>query len=711
MQSFGQGGVAGEEPLLIETPYQLASPPAFDVILEGSHDTRREDSFTRRYDLRVAGDLLFTNAQGYLASDSRGQPSSARLLLERRSAEGALPLGATRIGVGDVFTPTLALGPRSVAGRGFQFSTAPLAQGNLLNTIDLRGELPIGYDVELYVNDVLRSGQRTPVEGRYEFLDVPLVRGINVIRIVTYGPRGERSETVRVVNASGGLVPAGQTSVDIGVVQQRALFELRDLPTEDSGIGARNEGRVVMNLTHGLSDTFSLIGGAGIYSSRAGDERQMITGGLRASLAGFAVQLDAAGASGDLLGTSLTVRHAEYRDGFIDETSLTGDAERPLVRKTVAYANARLDLGGTAIPLSLRMMRDGFADGGSSWIASLRSSSSVMRTLISAGLDYARETHPARAAQERMSGNFDLSRLIGYRWQVRASATYDVLPDRRMRAASATVDRSFGDRLAMRLGVGHSFGVRPDTTVQGGIALRLPFGEIALTSDYVTQSREWRGGLRIAFGSIFDPGRRRYVATPPGPSTSASAAIMAFVDADADGQFGEGDEPVTGVSIGGGRVVSTTDAHGRALVTGLGISPTGRLQVDTGEVDQLFLVTPPATIEFAPRPGQSLYIPYAMTPSGEVFARIFLRRDGDQTGLAAVRMRLTSKRLPPLTAMTEFDGSVVFSNVPPGTYQLEMDPAQANRLGMGLREPMTVTVTAEGMADIEAEIILERSAS
>jgi hypothetical protein len=114
-----------------------------------------------------------------------------------------------------------------VAGRGISFTTAPLEQASVFDTIDLRGELPIGYDVELYINDVLRSGQRAPVQGRYEFLDVPLVRGINLIRIVSYGPRGERSEQVRVVNVGGGQLKKNQTTIEVGLVQQeRPLFSL-----------------------------------------------------------------------------------------------------------------------------------------------------------------------------------------------------------------------------------------------------------------------------------------------------------------------------------------------------------------------------------------------------------------------------------------------------------------------------------------------------
>ncbi|MBN8829504.1 MAG: hypothetical protein J0G94_02480 [Sphingomonadales bacterium] len=720
LQGLSRPGSNAEEAVLqIDTPYRLASPPAFDAILEAVTDSRREQAVSRRYDLRFAGDLLYSNVQGYIGSDNEGVPSTARLMLERRSSEGALPFGATRMSLGDIFTPTLALGPRSVAGRGIAFSTAPLSQANLLNTIDLRGELPIGYDVELYVNDVLRSGQRTPVEGRYEFLGVALVRGVNVIRIVTYGPRGERSEVVRVVNAGGGLLPKGETAIDIGLIQQQPLLRFRGQAMEDSGIGGVGDPRLVLSVAHGLTETFSLIGGASLYSSSAGDQREMATLGVRASLWGFAVQLDAAGdqsgglalasgASGNILGTPVYLRHSEYRDGFIDETGLTGGVDRPLVRKTVLTASRNLPLPGFSLPVSMSLMRDGFADGGTSWTATARTSTSLLRTLVSTGVDYTRDTSGTGATQERMIGTFDLSRLINFTWQLRGSLSYDLLPEARMRGASVTIDRSVGDRLAMRLGYGQSFGEMRDGTVQGGLVLRMPFGDFALTGDYATASKDWRVGLRIAFGALFDPDRRRYALTPPGPSTSASVVFRSFIDADEDGVFSPGDEPVPQVGIGGGARQSLTREDGRALVTGLSAGPTGRLQVDTGNVDRLYLATPPATIGFAPRPGQVLHIPYAMTAAGEVWARIFLRRGGEDVGISAVRVQLMREGQPALTAATEYDGSVIFSNVPAGRYLLELDPDQARSLRMRLKAPVELAVAPDGAQEIQAEIVFDR---
>ncbi|MDB5477365.1 MAG: hypothetical protein JWP49_2876, partial [Phenylobacterium sp.] len=228
----GDGPRAQDEVMRIASPYRLFSLPSMDVSAStgaSSGSSSQGPKFPIRYDIRAGGDLAYAGLQAYIGSDEAGVPSVARALLERRSLEGHLlgPLHARVVSIGDVYTPSLTIGPRSLSGRGISFSTVPLDETNIFNRIDLRGELPIGYDVELYINDILQGGQNTPNKGRYEFLSVPLSRGVNVIRIVTYGPHGERSEQTRIVNVGGGQLKPGQMTFEFGAVQQeKGLFDL-----------------------------------------------------------------------------------------------------------------------------------------------------------------------------------------------------------------------------------------------------------------------------------------------------------------------------------------------------------------------------------------------------------------------------------------------------------------------------------------------------
>ena len=100
------------------------------------------------------------------------------------------------------------------------FGNIPIDRGSVFDKIDLRGELPIGYEVELYRNDVLIGSVSDGVDGRYEFTQVPLEFGLNVPRLVFYGPHGERREEVRQINAGQERLAPGEFEFGVSAVQQ-----------------------------------------------------------------------------------------------------------------------------------------------------------------------------------------------------------------------------------------------------------------------------------------------------------------------------------------------------------------------------------------------------------------------------------------------------------------------------------------------------------
>ncbi|WP_066801299.1 hypothetical protein [Sphingomonas soli] len=717
LRQFEQRPTGADPVLRVPSSYALISAPAIDVALETGYDSRR-DLTTRRYDVRAAADLLRMGFTGYLGSDERGRPSEMRMKLDRRSVEGNLlgPLGATYFALGDVFTPLTNLGPRSIGGRGFSFTTAPLGQASVFQRITLRGELPIGYQVELYVNDVLRGGQRFPVEGRYEFLDVPLTRGLNVIRIVTYGPNGERNEQTRVLNVGGGQLEPGRFTVDFGIVQQdRPVIDLSPGRTRTPAAG---ELRAIARMAYGLRDDLTLTAAGALYPDGLGRQRQMASFGARGSLLGIALlgelAHDFAGGSAGQLGVSwqaggifATLRHTEYRAHFSDETNILHDELRPLRRTTTIDTLFSVPgIGRSRIPVSVHAERAAYADGGTTWLGTGRASTSLLDTLVSTGLDYRRDTRPGGVIDERLSGNFAASRFLAYTWQSRAVVDYDIVPRTALRTFSVTADRTVSEKFGLHLGLGKRFGVQRDVQLQGGGFLHLPFGDLALTGDYATRSREWRIGLRIAFGLVFDPWSRRPTLTRSGSATGGSAAVSAFIDDDGDGVRGAGEVPVPGVVLTGGERPATTDAKGRAFVNGLGDTSAAIIHADSRAIDAFFVDSPPQDVELSARPGKIAAVPYPFRPVNEVLARLSLTRpDGRQVGVAAVRLRLVVEGAPPILASSEFDGSAVFAGVRPGTYRLELDPEQATQLHMRLKEPVTVTVDAHAAPQISAEIL------
>jgi hypothetical protein len=706
----------------VEQDYAWLSYPAFDFAAEiGRNDGR--DGLTRRFEGRMAADVLRSTFTGFVGTDQAGRPSAANARFERRDATGSLfgPLAATYAAAGDVYTPSLAIGPRSYGGAGAIISNADQTNTDVFDRTTLRGDLPLGFDAELYVNEVLRGAQSRTSDGRYEFVDVPLVRGINVIKIVLYGPRGERHESTRVINIGAGLLEPGQIRYDAGfVLQERPVFQFEPGKLVSSGL-ARATTRAVASLAFGISQTLSAIAGASSFKDYAGERHDLASAGLRGSVAGIAFQADLAhdfgfgsalalGGAGRLGSTSYILRHIEYSGSFADESNLFYDANRPLRR----FSEVQMDtvvpftnVGG--LPISLRARHAQFDDGGATINGQLRTTMTMLDTLFAVASDVQYRSFDG-GHDTQWSGNLAASRRVGQAWQLRASLDTEFAPRPMLRAMTVTADRALGDRLGVRGGAAKAFGSLQEFTVFGGGTARLPFANAALTADYATVQKAWHLSLQINVGFAFDPIPRRYRATRPGPANGASASFEAFADVNGNGLRDPGEEAVPGVRLTAGDYPAVTDADGRSFVTGLGNNASTLLHTDTSGLDLFYMTSPPQDVVFASRPGEVVAVPYPFVPSSEVVVSL-VTAQGDRSlvGLSAVRFSLVGAKGEALKSSTEFDGRAVVESIRPGHYKLVLDSDQASRLHMSLQDPVEFDVTASGrMIKLNGLIVFER---
>jgi hypothetical protein len=719
-------GQAQEETLKVRSPYRLYSMPAFDVTLNTGFQTVQTPKVPLEYDIRAAMDLAFMDFQAYAGTDETGKLNSSRFLFERRSIEGNLlwPLHARSIDLGDTYTPSLSIGPRSIDGRGFSFSTVPLDQSSVFNHIDLRGELPLGYDVELYVNDVLRSGQNTPDKGRYEFLDVPLARGINVVRIVTYGPHGERSEETRIVNVGGGLLQKGEATFEFGVVQQQEPLlqvspNLTTTSITQAGVG---QWRAVGSLNYGLTQTLTIAAGAALVPVNAADQtRGEFTLGARTSLFGVATQVDLAGdtrggaaaqlgLSAQYFGVSTVFRHAQFTGRFFDENGGGSDPTRPLSSRTEVTFDGTASFRGSLVPLNLRAIHDSYVDGGQDLSISTRGSATVYSTLVTGGFEFS-DTQAAHGASNNvLTGFLAVSTFRNFKWQLRSTLDYDLVPDLKPRNLAITLDGNLSPTTAIRFGIGEPLDSLSGINLTASWVQHLRFADLSFNADYNNQNHAVQIGAQVSFGLDYNPQKHGYEMTRPGPGGGGSVLFQAFLDRNGNGIFDEGDEPVKNVQVEAGVTRVFTGADGRVFITGLGAGPTARLFVSLEKVDNVQVQAPPNVVEFTPRPGGVTVINYPLKPTGDVMVRLLLARpDGSKIGIAAVQLQMVNEKGQAFRQSTEFDGSAEFTNLPIGVYHLQIDPDQAQRLRMKLTTPVTVTIKGDGsfIPDQQAELRFE----
>ncbi|MGE4304183.1 MAG: hypothetical protein AB7E24_09150 [Novosphingobium sp.] len=678
-----------------ETPWLALSVPTGDLDLRAVSDSSRGERMEG--DLRLAGDLAYLTAQVFLGANSADGLTSSHVELGRRSADADLlgPLKATEFQLGDVATTAMPIGLRGTSGRGAAVGNVPIDSLSIFEKVDLRGNLPDGYEVELYRNGILVASTRTPVNGQYEFLEVPVDFGLNVFRLVFFGPQGQRREEVRRFSVGDGRLAKGKLVYQLGIAQKDmnllGVHGPNFFPTQDYG-SVRTTGQ----LAYGLSSAVTLNLSGAWFESESG-KHWIGSAGLRSGLGALAVKADLAvadggamagevGLGGRLLGTAFTLSHAEYSGQFVDETRAVTTGF--LKRATELDANLNIMLGGgaggTYLPLNGRLRRLEFLDGHTETNASLRGSLRFSGLVASNTLDFTRSTTTGGSAVNQLAGNFDLATLSRARTQARVSLGYAVVPDPELVSAGLEIDRAFDDRTLVNSSLNYSFREH-DTQIGLSAVRRFDRFTLALDGRYAFKSRMHTASLRLGASFGRNPMTKRFFVAEPGQATSGAIAIRAFQDMNGDGKFDDGDKVLPGTEFFSSNQTGRTGADGNVRLGNLGSGNRVSVQVDTASLPDIYLAPLTRGIEIVPRPGRTHESDFAIVGMSDVEGIVYFRNNGAARGVAGVRLSLIdSKNEEFKSVRTEVDGYYFFEQVPPGNYELVIDPEQAKRLNICL---------------------------
>jgi hypothetical protein len=693
-----------------QTPYQVLSFPMADAELRGVSDstlgTRAEG------EIRLAGDIAFMTARGFASATSRDGLTGARIELGRRDPDGRLlgPLRATEFQLGDVITSAMPLGLRGVSGRGAFISSAPVERASVFDAVDLRGELPDGYEVELYRNNILIGSTRTPVNGQYQFLKTSVDYGLNVFRLVFFGPQGQRHEEVRQISVGDGRLSKGQLVYSIGAAQKDVnVFNVR--PPEFRPGDGYGTWRGSALLEYGVTGQVTASLGAAWYQSEIGNQ-WLATAGLRTGFGGTALKLDLGyqsaggkaaqlGLGGQLFGLSYTVTHGEYSGGFTDEVRALNS--NPLRRATELNVNSTIQLGSDDSPkllqLNGQLRRIEFADGHKQTDATLRNSLPLAGLMLSNTLTYSKTSLAGGISPSQLAGTFDLATLRGSRLQLRASVDYAVLPKLHLRGALLDADYALDERTLVRASIGHTF---TDSATQLGLSAVRRFRkfELAFDGNYAVPTGNYSAALRLGFSFGRNPLNGRLIVAQPGLATGGAVAARTFRDINGNNRFDD-DEPVLpNVEFAVGSARGMTDKNGIVFIGGLGDGTRSNLVADRESLPDIDLAPVKEGVEVVPRAGRVHVTNYALQELSEIEGTAFFS-EGEDIGQAVSGLRLElvgsdSKVLS--RSRTEGDGSFFFEQVRPGTYSIQLDKNQVASLKIELAAAIPVTVGPKSSA-------------
>ena len=688
-----------------ETPFRWYDIPKADVELRAVSDQTR--GTRAEGEIYLAGDLAKASAELFLSASSRDGLYAALFQIGRDDPDGDLlgPLNATGFAVGDVQLPQQPIGLRSSFGRGFRVSNEALDTRSVFDRIDLRGVLQDGYEVELYRNGVLLGSTREAVNGQYEFLQVPVDFGLNAFRLVFYGPQGQQREEVRTISVGDGRLREGQFDYALGVVQnERTLIDVQPrgaIRRPDTGAW-----RAVANLAYGMSSDVTLVGSASFDQGTAlSAGRSLLSAGARTGMAGYGMRFDAAfdstggfgavaGINGQIGTTNFTLQHGEYGGGFIDEQRAFG--RRPISRATDLNLTASIDLiENYPVPVVGRVRRLQFADGASEMRGSARFSTWISDYLVSNAFEYVDFSAAEGNGERQFLGTFDLATMRSSRFRGRASIEYSILPQAEPTAIGATGDWKLNPKTLLQFSAGYR--LDGSSTSLGASALTR-FGKSTLGIEGLYDLQRKAHSVSLRWGVSFGRGPDGFFLDEVSRARHGAVQVNAFYDRNADGIRDEDEEALPDLGFFSPSDSTTTDAAGRAVITGLPANRPTAIQIDVATIPDITLIPDEAGFEIVPRRGRTHAVDFPIVSIGEVEGTvIYVTATGSQpVGGVILGLEPVEREAEPIWLRSEADGYFYFEQVRPGEYTVLLDTDQAARLSLCLGPLDTVTVSPEG---------------
>lgn len=668
----------------IKLPYELWRSPSLDAVVtvNGVRDRVRGTDFAVRYELFASGEVARMSVDARLASDDRGVPDSLRARAYRTDPEGRLlgRLRATNYAIGDVSSFSSPLVSQSLGGRGAIVTNRPVDRPDGFDKTSFRGELPDGWDAELYRNGQLLAFARTRTDGRYEFLDVSLLYGQNRFEIVLYGPQGQVRRRAEVVAVGQESIPSGKTYYWAGASEDdRDLLQLHDPPD----IGGRG-WRGTLGVEHGLDPKTSVF--AQLHTLMARDERlTYVEGAVRRAVGPALVELSAAmesrggvAARAQMVGqfgqTYVSAESIKAFGGFRSDRIEPGVTGRHIIAVDHAFL-----FGNTSLPTHAEARWIERRDGLSTLEAGARVSANLRNLSLTGGLDWQSQRARGRDPPlDRLTAALLANGRVG-RVRMRGEARYRVSgPERGFEGASLVGEWGASERAQWRAEVGYD-GFAKRGRGAFGYSRRFDRFAVGLTGEAATDGSV-AAGLNIALS--VGPAARGGVRVTSNKLGSAGTAIArVYRDLNDDG-VRQADEPFErGVQLTAGQSVvgAVTDARGEVVIDGLTPFRGVTIGVDTSSLEDPLVQPKTQGQRVVPRPGIAFRIDVPLVGAGEIEGTLM----SADAGVEGVDIELVDARGGvTATQRSDFDGYFLFDAVPYGRYTLRLSEVSAGAAGL-----------------------------
>jgi hypothetical protein len=679
----------------VRIPYRMWRAPALDFVVSGGLTYRASDGVRvdRESSVYAAGEIAHMSYDAQVTTTAKGRPNLLRVRAFRSDPDGHLlgPLKATHVGLGDVEGFDSRLTGSVAAGRGAVLTNRPLTAKTAFDRTRVEGDLPTGWEAEIYRNGELLAFAKSDGSQRYVFDDVQLLYGENRIRVVLYGPQGQVRERNETLNVGEDNVPKGKTWYWIGANQPG-----RDLITLEKPPDAIHQptAQAAVSVEHGLDTRTSV--GVLARAMLIDDQRlTFIEGTVRRSIAGAVLELSGARES-----NGGTAAHAQLL-GKIGGVYVNAEAliandfhlrggEAQSSKEGRVGLDAPLRLGQATLPIHADAHYVDRSDGSRMLEAAARLSANIDRFNLGAELHYKKDYLAAGASPPAELGMGLLgSGHIG-EVRIRGSADFDVKPGARFRSAEVSAYWSASENSDWEAGLAYD-GLEHRARARLTHIIRVDRFALALTGEAASDR-----SVAVGFNLNFSLDARHGITLSRRPLAQGGMVhATVFQDLNDNGVHDPGEPVEKGalVTTGTRQAERKTDASGSVTVGGLTPYMPVPVGVDVTSLDDPMLVPKKALQVVVPRPGVSADVQIGLVGGGDIEGA--LMKSGE-LGFEGVDLELVDGSGKVVgAARTDFDGFFLFERVAYGNYSLRISASSAAAAKLSPELGLTVKVTPE----------------
>lgn len=685
-------------------PYAWLGQPGIrlDGGMNATHSSGQGTNTNSHLTVQAQGDMAKASGNFTVtledSADKGTRLAGGTLALTRQEMTPSLlgPLKATTLMAGDIEATRVGLADISTQGRGVRVSNQPFGSTRDPDRFVIVGDAPVGWDVEVYQNQALLAFQRVDASGRYRFDALPLKAGLNVFRIVAYGPHGEQRERLERYFLGGDMLARGTMQYDASLFQPNArLLPLDDQPkaTTDS------PWLLAQRFDYGLTNDITLQ--AGTYGMvRSGNDakarsQQGLTGGLRASYGPMYLTADLLARDDDARTLNATLRGSlgdatDMRVGYSRFDGYSAN-EQPLAAQYDADLNTSFNLGPVGVGNSLGYTLEERLDGQRVQRASHRLGLGYQRFSFSHSMEHAwSDSTSTWSGQADLSGVFD-----GF--SLRGSMIYTPNEQQVLRNALLNLNVPLEHDMILDASLLHVPGVAAHTELTN--TLRFSWGSYTVG----LQGRgDTRGnmGMGLTFGTQFVPtDSGGYKQEHPAYSSNAARALVrVFIDRNGNHRYDDGEPTVPGVTLYNRSRASShaTDAQGFATVDNLPSYSTVKIGMEVATLPDILLQPYTPDIAIIAHPGASGMADFPLQLFGEVNGTLYQHEGEVVRPVSNMVVDVVDARGQVVDyAVTDRDGFFAVAPLPLGDYRLQLRADEAARAGYKLVEPVPVTLTAD----------------